>query len=192
MSDRRSATTISRRPSSVAPRVDLATPGASTSSPTISPWATLAAQPVIERLTMALGPGERVAVVGISGSGKTTLLHGLAGLLQPQAGRVIVDGAVVASPSGLCTSHHAAYMFQRDLLLPWKTARDNAAFAVTVARGRDRPAPRRPRLGPARYARGRASRPRPIWSSSDWEMLWTPTRTNCRGACASGWRWPGL
>ncbi len=91
-------------------------------------------RPVIRNVSLTLRPGERVAVVGASGSGKTTLLHALAGLLPPVAGRVIVDGASVASPKGPCTSRHAAYMFQRDLLLPWRTARDNAALALTVAR----------------------------------------------------------
>jgi ABC-type nitrate/sulfonate/bicarbonate transport system ATPase subunit len=92
--------------------------------------------PVVERVGLSLAPGERVAIVGGSGSGKTTLLHGLAGLLRPQAGQVTVDGEVVASPSAPCSSRHAAYMFQRDLLLPWKTARDNAALAAMVARPR--------------------------------------------------------
>ena len=91
-------------------------------------------RPVIQDLSLTLRPGERVALVGASGSGKTTLLHALAGLLPPTVGKVIVDGATVASPEGPCTSRHAAYMFQRDLLLPWRTARDNAALALTVAR----------------------------------------------------------
>jgi ABC-type nitrate/sulfonate/bicarbonate transport system ATPase subunit len=94
--------------------------------------------PVVEYLDLSLAPGERVAIVGASGSGKTTVLHGLAGLLRPQAGQVMVDGTVVASPSLPGTPRHAAYMFQRDLLLPWKTARDNASLAAIVAR------PRRP------------------------------------------------
>ena len=91
-------------------------------------------RPVIQDVSLTLRPGERVALVGASGSGKTTLLHALAGLLPPRAGEVIADGAIVASPHGQCTSRHAAYMFQRDLLLPWRTARDNAAMALTVAR----------------------------------------------------------
>ena len=96
----------------------------------------LGARPVIEGLSLALEPGERVALVGASGSGKTTLLHCLAGLLRPLEGEVTVDGEVVASPTGACTSRHAAYMFQRDLLLPWKTALENAVLVASVARGR--------------------------------------------------------
>lgn len=104
------------------------------------PWVQpeLGVRPVIECVSLTLRPGERVALVGASGSGKTTLLHALAGLLQPLAGRVTVDGTAVASPQGPCTSRHAAYMFQRDLLLPWRTARDNAALALAVPRPRPR------------------------------------------------------
>jgi ABC-type nitrate/sulfonate/bicarbonate transport system ATPase subunit len=93
-------------------------------------------RPVIEGLSLSLEPGERVALVGASGSGKTTLLHCLAGLLRPLAGEVTVVGEAVASPTGFCTSRHAAYMFQRDLLLPWKNALENAVVAASVARPR--------------------------------------------------------
>jgi ABC-type nitrate/sulfonate/bicarbonate transport system ATPase subunit len=96
----------------------------------------LGARPVIERLNLTLERGERVALVGASGSGKTTLLHCLAGLLRPVEGEVTVDGEAVASPAGPCSSRHAAYMFQRDLLLPWKTALENAVLVAAVARGR--------------------------------------------------------
>ena len=63
---------------------------------------------------------EVVAVVGPSGCGKTTLLELICGLQQPDA------GTVSASP--------AALMPQRDLLLPWCSALDNAALALR-ARG---------------------------------------------------------
>jgi ABC-type nitrate/sulfonate/bicarbonate transport system ATPase subunit len=94
------------------------------------------ARPIVEGLNLTLEPGERVALVGASGSGKTTLLHCLAGLLRPLEGEVTVDTEVVASSAGPCTSRHAAYMFQRDLLLPWKTALENAVLVASVARGR--------------------------------------------------------
>ncbi|MEH3054169.1 MAG: ABC transporter ATP-binding protein [Patulibacter minatonensis] len=64
-------------------------------------------------------PGETVAIVGRSGAGKTTLLHLLAGLVAP------TTGAATASP--------AALMPQRDGLMPWATARDNAALPLRVA-----------------------------------------------------------
>jgi ABC transport system ATP-binding/permease protein len=43
---------------------------------------------VLDRVDLAIGPGERVGIVGPNGAGKTTLLHLLAGLLTPDAGEV--------------------------------------------------------------------------------------------------------
>src|SRR5512133_2071609 len=63
-------------------------------------------------------PGEIVAVVGASGCGKSTLLELICGLQKPDA------GSVHAAP--------AALMPQRDLLLPWGSALDNAALALRV------------------------------------------------------------
>ena len=63
--------------------------------------------------------GELLAVVGPSGCGKTTLLELICGLQTPDA------GALECSP--------AALMPQRDLLLPWLSALDNAALALRIA-----------------------------------------------------------
>src|SRR6476619_139832 len=73
----------------------------------------------LEDLSLAVAGGEVVALVGTSGCGKSTLLELLAGLQQPD------DGRVAAEP--------AAYMPQRDLLLPWRTALANAALARECA-----------------------------------------------------------
>jgi ABC-type nitrate/sulfonate/bicarbonate transport system ATPase subunit len=70
-------------------------------------------------LTLTVAPGELVAVVGPSGCGKSTLLDLVCGLLTPSAG-------TVAAPP-------AALMPQRDALLPWLTALDNAALGLRVA-----------------------------------------------------------
>ncbi len=79
---------------------------------------------VLECIDLHLGPGECLAVVGASGCGKSTLLHALAGLLEPVCGRV----SVTPTPRDC-----AAYMFQNDLLLPWKTVLANASFAAESA-----------------------------------------------------------
>ena len=71
-------------------------------------------------VSLRAAPGEIVTVVGPSGCGKTTLLELICGLQAPDAGTV--------------TSAPAALMPQRDLLLPWLSAIDNAALAL-CARG---------------------------------------------------------
>ena len=69
---------------------------------------------------------EKVAILGPSGCGKSTLLQILAGLLDPDAGSLEVAGAVSAKDR----LARCAMMPQRDLLLPWRTALDNASIAL--------------------------------------------------------------
>jgi phosphonate transport system ATP-binding protein len=56
------------------------------------PAAAGAAAPALKPLSLAIAPGEQVAVIGPSGAGKTTLLHALACALRPAAGRLELDG----------------------------------------------------------------------------------------------------
>jgi ABC-type nitrate/sulfonate/bicarbonate transport system ATPase subunit len=69
-------------------------------------------------LSVAVAPGEVVAVVGPSGCGKSTLLDVVCGLREPTTGTVTADPAVL--------------MPQRDLLLPWLSALENAALALRI------------------------------------------------------------
>ena len=97
--------------------------------------------PVFAGIDFELPAGECLAVVGRSGCGKSTLLNVLAGVHAPAAGNVAVAGEAVAAGdwrrtgSPGCASGHAAYLFQQDLLLPWKGALANALFAARVAAG---------------------------------------------------------
>jgi ABC-type nitrate/sulfonate/bicarbonate transport system ATPase subunit len=84
---------------------------------------------VIEEIDVEATPGEVVGIVGPSGCGKTTLLELVAGLRPPDAGAVSVGASSEpAERLGRC-----AYMPQRDLLLPWLSALDNAALALRLA-----------------------------------------------------------
>ena len=73
-------------------------------------------------------PGEFVALVGPSGCGKSTLFNVVAGLETPSAGEVLVDGRSTAGRPGA-----AAYMPQKDLLLPWLRVLENAALPLELA-----------------------------------------------------------
>jgi len=79
--------------------------------------------PALAGMSLRARPRQVVAVVGPSGCGKSTLLELICGLQRPDAGSV--------------RSAPAALMPQRDLLLPWLSAMDNAALALR-ARGIDR------------------------------------------------------
>ena len=80
----------------------------------------------LDSVDLLAAPGEVVALVGPSGCGKSTLLEIACGLREPSAGTIEVEGA--ADAKGRLT--HCAYMPQRDLLLPWFSALDNAALAL--------------------------------------------------------------
>jgi NitT/TauT family transport system ATP-binding protein len=73
----------------------------------------------LERLSLRADRGELLAVVGPSGCGKSTLLELLCGLRSPR------EGSIACAP--------AVLMPQRDLLLPWLSALDNAGLALRIA-----------------------------------------------------------
>jgi ABC-type nitrate/sulfonate/bicarbonate transport system ATPase subunit len=80
----------------------------------------------IERLDLDLAPHSVLGLVGPSGCGKSTLLELIAGLQEPTRGEVNTGGA----NDGDERLAHCAFMPQRDLLLPWLSAIDNAALAL--------------------------------------------------------------
>jgi NitT/TauT family transport system ATP-binding protein len=70
-------------------------------------------------------PGEFVCILGPSGCGKTTLLRIAAGLIPPTSGEVIFAGVRVTSPPP-----DIGMVFQRPVLLPWRTSVDNVLLPV--------------------------------------------------------------
>ena len=71
-------------------------------------------------VSLTVGAGEFVSVVGPTGCGKSTLLNVAAGLLAPSAGTVTVFGTPLAG-----INRRAGYMFQSESLMPWRTALGN-------------------------------------------------------------------
>ncbi|MGA8118013.1 MAG: ABC transporter ATP-binding protein [Actinocatenispora sp.] len=76
----------------------------------------------VQDLTMRVGAGEFVAVVGPTGCGKSTTLSLVSGLEPASEGSVLVRGEPVRGiPRGV------GYMFQNDAVLPWRSVLDNVA-----------------------------------------------------------------
>ncbi|NKC31155.1 ABC transporter ATP-binding protein [Roseomonas sp. BU-1] len=89
----------------------------------------------VDGVSLAVGAGEFVTLLGASGCGKTTLLRIAAGFTAPDGGRVAIDGAdaTAAAPA----ARGMGFVFQSYALFPTKTAAENIGFALRVA-GRPR------------------------------------------------------
>jgi NitT/TauT family transport system ATP-binding protein len=85
----------------------------------------------VKDVTLAIGDGEFVSVVGPTGCGKSTLLNVAAGLLRPSSGKILVGGQPLAG-----VNRRAGYMFQTEALMPWRNAIDNVIAGLEF-RGED-------------------------------------------------------
>ncbi len=89
---------------------------------------------------LVLAAGERVFLRGPSGSGKSTLLSLVGGVIQPQAGTVMVAGQVLdrlsAGARDRFRADHVGFVFQMFNLLPYLSARDNILLACRFSAAR--------------------------------------------------------
>jgi putative ABC transport system ATP-binding protein len=87
--------------------------------------------------SIAVEPGEIVAIVGASGSGKSTLLHCLAGILVPDRGEVHIDGKRIdtlnENERSTLRRDRFGFVFQFGQLVPELTAAENVALPLLLA-----------------------------------------------------------
>jgi NitT/TauT family transport system ATP-binding protein len=86
-------------------------------------------------ISFSVGQGEFIALIGPSGCGKSTLLHIMAGLSEPTAGTVSLNGAPIAGPRS-----EMMFVFQQytKSIFPWKTVLDNVRLGVKYHSGASR------------------------------------------------------
>ena len=91
---------------------------------------------VLDGVSLEVGTGESVAIVGVSGSGKSTLLHLLAGLDQPDQGSITIAGhnlsRASAKQAGDIRNRHIGFVYQFHHLLSEFSALENVAMPLMI------------------------------------------------------------
>jgi NitT/TauT family transport system ATP-binding protein len=90
----------------------------------------------VDRISFDVARGEIVALLGKTGCGKSTIFNLIAGLAEPNSGRITVEGI---DPFGQFEALRGkiGIVFQGDRLMPWRTAVDNVLLGLEIL-GRDR------------------------------------------------------
>jgi len=91
----------------------------------------LGGRSVLDAVSLAVSAGEVVAVFGPSGSGKSTLLRAVAGLVEVESGRVVIDGVDVTSVP--THRRRVGMVFQDEQLFPHRDVAGNVAFGLEMA-----------------------------------------------------------
>jgi multiple sugar transport system ATP-binding protein len=86
----------------------------------------------VQEVTLDVGDGELLVILGPSGSGKSTVLRLMAGLEEPTAGQIFIGGRDVTGDAP--QSRDLAMVFQNYALYPHKTVRENLEFGLRVRR----------------------------------------------------------
>ncbi|TAK55558.1 MAG: ABC transporter ATP-binding protein [Gammaproteobacteria bacterium] len=106
---------------------------------------------ILDDVSLAVSAGESVAVVGASGAGKSTLLALLAGLDEPTAGAVWLDGVELSvldeDGRAAARARHVGFVFQAFHLVPSLTALENVMLPLELAGRRDARVAAREALG---------------------------------------------
>ncbi len=96
---------------------------------------------VLKDISLTVRPGEFVVIMGKSGSGKSTLLSLLAGLDQPSAGQIKLNGDDLTHMSeeqlALKRQSDIGFVFQSFHLIPTLSVRENIEFPLNIARQKD-------------------------------------------------------
>ena len=92
----------------------------------------------LDEVSLKVGKGEFIAVVGSSGAGKSTLLHTIGGLIQPDCGQVVFQGKNIYTmkqhESDLYRKRNVGFVFQQFHLIPFLTVYENI---LTVCYGKN-------------------------------------------------------
>ena len=83
----------------------------------------------LRQVSLRVESGDFVSIVGPSGCGKSTLFNLIAGIETPSTGQISLRGETDPDARRLS----CGYMFQKDLLFPWRSVIDNAALGLEVA-----------------------------------------------------------
>lgn len=83
--------------------------------------------PILKDLSLYLDRREFVSIIGPSGCGKSTIFNHISGILKPAAGSIYIDGEEHTGETG-----RVSYMYQKDLLLPWRKIIDNVALPLVL------------------------------------------------------------